>query len=164
MELQEIRQLYDYNQWANHRVLSASGALDAEALLRPMGNSFSSLRDTLAHIIGAEWIWLERWLGRFPKALLDADSFPSLRSLEDRWERVESDQDQFIQALSRERLDEDLAYINRVGERFSYPLWQQMVHVVNHSSYHRGQVTTLLRQLGAKAVSTDFLAYYDEKQ
>jgi uncharacterized damage-inducible protein DinB len=164
MELQEIRQLYDYNQWANHRVLSASGALDAEALLRPMGNSFSSLRDTLAHIIGAEWIWLERWLGRFPKALLDADSFPSLRSLEDRWERVESDQDQFIQALSRERLDEDLAYINRVGERFSYPLWQQMVHVVNHSSYHRGQVTTLMRQLGAKVVSTDFLAYYDEKQ
>ena len=91
MELEEIRQLYDYNRWANHRVLSASGALDAEALLRPMGNSFSSLRDTLAHIIGAEWIWLERWLGRFPKALLDPDIFPTLRSLEDRWERVESD-------------------------------------------------------------------------
>jgi len=164
MELEEIRQLYDYNRWANHRVLSASGALDAEALVRPMGHSFSSLRDTLAHIIGAEWIWLERWLGRFPKALLDPDTFPTLRSLEDRWERVESDQKQFIQALTRERFDQDLAYINRVGERFSYALWQQMVHVVNHSSYHRGQVTTLLRQLGAKAVSTDFLAYYDEKQ
>ena len=46
---------------------------------------------------------------------------------------------------------------------YSYPLWQQMVHVVNHSSYHRGQVTTLLRQLGTEAMSTDFLVYYDEK-
>ena len=162
MDLNHIRELYQYNRWANRRALSAAAKLDGEKFTRPMGNSFSSVRDTLAHIIGAEWIWLERWLGRFPKALLDADSFPSLRSLEDRWERVESDQKQFIQTLTRERFDQDLAYINRVGERFSYALWQQMVHVVNHSTYHRGQITTLLRQLGAEPAVTDFLAYYDE--
>ena len=101
---------------------------------------------------------------RSPKALLDAATFPTLQSLESRWKTVEHDQTQFIEALTpRRRLSEELAYINQKGQRYSYPLWQQLVHVVNHSSYHRGQITTLLRQLGAEAVSTDFLLYYDEK-
>lgn len=163
MELTDIHELYGYNCWANHRSLAAAGKLAAEAFHRPMGNSFSSLRDTLAHILGAEWIWLERWLGRFPTALLDPGDFPTVQSLESRWKTVEQDQTRFTQSLTPQRLNESLAYLNRSGQRFSYPLWQQMVHVVNHSSYHRGQVTTLLRQLGAEAVSTDCLAYYDEK-
>ena len=118
---------------------------------------------TLAHILGAEWIWVERWQGRSPRALLDAATFPTGQSLESRWEAVEHDQMQFIEALTPQRLGEELAYINQQGQRYSYPLWQQLVHVVNHSSYHRGQVTTLLRQLGAEAVSTDFLVYFDER-
>jgi uncharacterized damage-inducible protein DinB len=163
MDLDCIRELYDYNRWANQRTLAATAKLTGDAFTRAMGNSFSSVRDTLAHILGAEWIWLERWRGRFPTALLDAADFPTVRSLESRWQTVERDQADFIQALTPQRLSENLAYLNRSGQRFSYPLWQQMVHVVNHASYHRGQVTTLLRQLGAEAVSTDFLDYYDEK-
>lgn len=163
MELNDIRELYKYNHWANQRALAAASKLPGDAFVRPMGNSFSSIRDTLAHILGAEWIWLERWLGRYPKDLLDPASFPSAGSLESRWKMVEQDLSGFIQALTPQRLQEDWAYINRAGQRYSYQLWKQMVHVINHSSYHRGQVTTLLRQLGAQAVSTDFLEYYDEK-
>jgi uncharacterized damage-inducible protein DinB len=163
MELDSIRQLYDYNRWADRRILAKAGTLANEDFIRPMGNSFSSVRDTLAHILGAEWIWLERWQGRSPKALLDAAAFPKVQSLKSRWETVKHDQTQFIQALTQQRLGEELAYLNQRRQRYSYPLWQQMVHVVNHSSYHRGQVTTLLRQLGGEAVSTDFLLYYDEK-
>ena len=84
-------------------------------------------------------------------------------SLQSKWETVEHDQIQFIDGLTAQRLDEDLTYINQKGERYSYPLWQQLVHVVNNSSYHRGQITTLLRQLGAEVVTTDFLVYYDDK-
>lgn len=163
MELKNIRQLYDYNRWAGRRTLTVASTLASDDFLRPMGNSFSSVRDTLAHILGAEWIWLERWQGRSPKALLDPAAFPTAQSLESRWETVERDQLQFIEALAPQRLSEELPYINQKGQRYSYPLWQQLIHVVNHSSYHRGQVTTLLRQLGAEAVSTDFLAYFDEK-
>jgi uncharacterized damage-inducible protein DinB len=162
MELNCIRQLYGYNRWAGRLTLTAARALANDDFLRPTGNSFSSVRDTLAHILGAEWIYLERWQGRSPKALLDPATFPTLQSLESRWETLERDQMQFIEALTPQRLGEELAYINLRGQRYSYPLWQQLVHVVNHSSYHRGQVTTLLRQLGAEAVSTDFLVYYDE--
>jgi len=161
MELNNIRPLYDYNRWANQRILTVASTLASDDFIRPMGNSFSSLRDTLAHILSAEWIWLERWQGRSPRALLEAVTFPTVQSLESRWETVEHDQMQFIEALTPQRLGEELAYINQKGQRYSYPLWQQLVHVVNHSSYHRGQVITLLRQLGAEAVSTDFLEYFD---
>jgi uncharacterized damage-inducible protein DinB len=163
VDLNDIRQLFDYNRWAGHRALTAASTLATDDFLRPMGNSFSSVRDTLAHILGAEWVWLERWQGRSPEALLDPAVFPTVQSLESRWKIVEREQMQFIEALTPQRLREELAYINLRGQRYSYPLWQQLVHVVNHSSYHRGQITTLLRQLGAEAASTDFLVYFDEK-
>ena len=163
VELNIIRQLYDYNRWAGRRTLTVASRLSNDDFLRPMGNSFSSVRDTLSHILGAEWIWLERWQGHSPKALLDPATFPTVHSLESRWETLDRDQMQFIEALTPQRLREELAYINLRGQRYSYPLWQQLVHVVNHSSYHRGQITTLLRQHGAEAVSTDFLVYFDEK-
>lgn len=162
MELSDITELYAYNTWANQRTLEASAKLTIEAFLRPMGNSFSSVRDTLAHILAAEWIWLERWQGRYPTAMLDAANFPNLKSLQTRWEAVGENYQTFIQGITLRQLQQELAYINREGRRYSYPLWQQMTHVVNHSSYHRGQVTTLLRQLGAKPIDTDFLTYYDE--
>jgi len=158
-----ISELYGYTHWADQRVLAAAGKLEQEKFIRPMGNSFSSVRDTLAHILSGEWIWLERWQGRYPTELLDPADFPAGQSLVARWKTVRQDYDRFIQALTPQRLAEDLAYLNRAGQRYSYPLWQQMVHVVNHSTYHRGQITTLFRQLGAEPVDTDFLVYYDEK-
>jgi len=162
MQLDAIRELYDYNHWANQRVLSAMTPLTDDMFTRNMGNSFVSLRDTLAHILGAEWIWLERWLGRSPKALLSASDFPTLQALQRRWPAVRLDQNQYIQTLVPDRLNDDVSYTNTRGERYSYALWRQMLHVINHSSYHRGQVTTLLRQMGAEPAGTDLLVYYDQ--
>jgi len=65
--LEPLRELYDYNYWARDRQLEACSKLSEEQLLRPMGNSFPSLRDTLAHLLAAEWIWLERFRGRSPQ-------------------------------------------------------------------------------------------------
>jgi len=162
MQLDTIRELYDYNHWANQRVLSAMTPLTNDMFTRNMGNSFASLRETLAHILGAEWIWLERWLGRSPKALLSASDFPTLQALQRRWAAVRLDQNQYIQTLVPDRLNDDVSYTNTRGERYSYALWRQMLHVINHSSYHRGQVTTLLRQMGAEPAGTDLLVYYDQ--
>jgi uncharacterized damage-inducible protein DinB len=161
MQPETIRELYVYNHWANQRALDSVAPLSPEQFTRSMNNSFSSVRDTLAHILGAEWIWLERWLGRSPRELLPAADFPTVEPLRQRWATVEQDLNRFLQTLTPDHLQQSVAYINRAGEPFAYPLWQQMMHVVNHSSYHRGQVTTLLRQLGAEPLSTDFLLYYD---
>ncbi len=163
MDLDHIRELYEYTRWANQRTLSAAAKLDPEKFTRAMGNSFASVRDTLSHILSGEWIWLERWQGRFPADLLNPTDFPTVQSLETRWKAIDQDREQFMMGLTPQRLNQDLAYLNRAGLRFSYPLWQQMIHVVNHSTYHRGQVTTMLRQLGAEPAVTDFLVYYDEK-
>jgi uncharacterized damage-inducible protein DinB len=161
MQPETVRELYVYNHWANQRVLASVTPLSGEQFTRSMGNSFGSVRDTVAHILAAEWIWLERWLGRSPKALLPAADFPTAASIRERWATVEQDRDGFIQTLTAAKLQEPVAYINIRGEPYSYLLWQQMAHVVNHSTYHRGQVTTLLRQLGAEPQSTDLLLYYD---
>ncbi len=163
MDPNYIYEVYRYNRWANKRTLAAAGQLDPKEFSRPMGNSFSSVQETLVHILGAEWIWLERWLGRAPTALLNAADFPSLESLQARWNGVEQDYERFIQSLTSSHLKQPLAYLNRAGQRYEYPLWQQMVHVANHSTYYRGQVTTLLRQLGAEPAVTDFLVFYDER-
>ena len=156
-------QLYDYNRWARRRILTVASTLGSDDFIRPMGNSFSSMRDTLANILGAEWIWLERWQGRSPRALPEAETFPTGAVAGIEMGGVEHDQMLFIEALTPQRLGEELSYINQKGQRYSYPLSHQLVHVVNHSSYHRGQVITLLRQLGAETASTDFLAYFDER-
>src|SRR5215472_15235356 len=102
-----ISNLYAYNRWANQRTLSAAARLDVEKFVRPMGNSFSSVRDTLAHILGAEWIWLERWLGRSPTALLSSADFPTVESLQLRWKSLEQDYQRFIDTLAPARLSEN---------------------------------------------------------
>src|SRR5262249_54078619 len=100
MELNRISELYRYNHWADQRVLAAAGKLDAEKFMRPMGNSFSSVRDTLAHILAGEWIWLERWQGRFPTELLNPADFLTVQSLDARWTAVRQDYERFIQTLT----------------------------------------------------------------
>jgi len=158
-----IRELCDYTQWADRRVFSAAAKLNPEKVNRHLGNSFSSVRETLVHIMAAEWIWLERWKGTSPKALLPASEFATLDSLRQRWDALHAELAQYTGGVSADQLQSDLAYINTRGQQFSYPLWRQMAHVVNHSTYHRGQITTMLRQLGAEPVSTDLLVYWDEK-
>ena len=160
-----LRDLFDYNYWARDRQLEACAALTEEQFLRPMGNSFSSVRDTLAHLVAVEWVWLERWLGRSPTKLgggeYSAETFPTLGTVRERWRTVEGNMRSYLSGLQDSALERPLSYTNFKGERWTYPLWQTLVHVVNHQTYHRGQITTLLRQLGASAPVIDFLVAQD---
>lgn len=155
--------LYDYNYWARDRQLEACAALTDEQFVRPMGNSFPSVRDTLAHLVGAEWVWLERWHGRSPRALPPGSDFTTLGAIEKRWREVERDVRAYLATLTEQALLRPLEYVNLKGEPFTYPLWQTLVHVVNHQTYHRGQITTLLRQLGTVAVPIDYLDMVDAR-
>jgi uncharacterized damage-inducible protein DinB len=163
MDLVYLGELFSYNRWANERVLAAAATLDEEKFKREMGNSFSSVRDTLVHVFGGEWIWLERWKGRSPRALPTVAEVPDLATIRAKWTQVAEEQRRFLGQLQASDLEKAVCYVNSKGDTWTYPLWQQMAHVVNHSSYHRGQITTLLRQLGAKGIGTDFLRYYDER-
>lgn len=164
MHVHYMQLLYEYNSWANRRILQACEPLTPEQFTKNLGSSFPSLRDTLAHIYGAEWIWLERWNGRTPAGGLPAAAdFPDLASLRARWEERERELNAFVSALTNERLNADVETRTLDGTRYAQPLWQMMQHLVNHGSYHRGQVTAMLRQLGQKGVSTDLIRFYRER-
>jgi uncharacterized damage-inducible protein DinB len=159
---QEISKFFAYNRWANARTLEPVSRLTAEEYGRALGGSFPSVRETLAHIYAAEWIWFERWQGRSPRGLPSAQEVPNLAVLREKWKAVEERQSAFLAGLSETRMTDVVTYVNVKGETWSYPLGEMLVHLVNHSTYHRGQVATMLRQLGKTPESTDYLLFLDE--
>ena len=164
MDLADFRTLYDYNSWANRRVLEACAPLSAEQFTRQNGSSFPSVRDTLAHICGAEWIWLERWNGRVPTGGIPAATdYPDFETLKRRWTEVESDLLGYIASLGPADINRVVQFTTLAGTPFSQQLGHCLQHLANHGTYHRGQVTTMLRQLGAKPVSTDLILFYRER-
>lgn len=155
--------LYEYNGWANRRVLEAASALSKEQFNQQLGSSFSSLRDTLAHIFGVEWLWLERFQGRSPSAIPDDAGYAEIAKLKESWAVFEPTLLNFVRGLRQEDLDRVMEYKTMKFGVYSNPLWQSMMHLVNHGTYHRGQVTTMLRQLGAQAILTDLMHFYRER-
>jgi uncharacterized damage-inducible protein DinB len=155
--------LFTYNQWANRRTVGACEGLTSEQFTRALGSSFSSVRDTLAHIYGAEWIWRERFDGRSPAGLPQGTEFPDWATVNTRLEEIDAALLRYVAGLRAADLDRVVEFSTIAGKRSAGPLWSMLQHVANHSTYHRGQITTLLRQLGAKAVSTDLIAFYRER-
>lgn len=158
-----LRFLFQYNQWADRRMLDACGSLSNEQFTRNLGSSFSSVRDTAAHLYGAEYVWNERIHGRSPTALVSGAGFPDLASVRAKIEEMDAYFIDYVSKLTQQDLDRVIRYKGFTGEEFSNPLWQSLHQLTNHASYHRGQITTLLRQLGVKPVSTDLIGYYREQ-
>ena len=158
---EEIQTLYRYNAWANARILDTAEQLPCEQFLSTRGASFDSIRTTLVHTMSAQWLWLERWNGRSPAAAIEAAGFSELASIRTRWAGIERDTQVFLDGLSEARLASIVEYRNTRGERWSYPLWQQMVHQVNHATQHRSEVAVMLTQLGYSPGDLDLLHYID---
>lgn len=159
----EMATLFKYNAWADRRVLGAASALTREQFTKPMGSSFSSVRDTLTHIYGVEWLWLERFQGRSPSAIPDDPEFADVAKLKVSWSAFETRLLNFVRGLTQEDLDRVMEYKTMNFGVYSNPLWQSMQHLVNHGTYHRGQITTMMRQLGAQPILTDLMHFYREQ-
>ena len=155
----EIQGLYAYNRWVNNRFLDATAELSAEEFDRDLRSSFPSVKATLEHILEAEWIWLERWHGVSPTEVppWDTSTHAALRA---QWQLIEQDQLAYVSTLTDEQLCSVIDYRSFASQPFSQPLWQLMRHVVNHSTFHRGQLATMLRQLGYPVPVSDLVAYY----
>lgn len=156
----DLRLLVDYGYWARDRMLMAVAELSPDDYVRPMVTSFGSVRETLNHMYLAEWIWNRRWHGDSPTG---PPEYPleDLEELRQRWAENEASVRALLENLGDRDVLRIVDYRLSSGEHRSTPLWQLVVHVVNHSTYHRGQVTTLLRQLGADPPeSTDMITYF----
>jgi uncharacterized damage-inducible protein DinB len=164
MDLADIRQLFDYTEWANELAMDAADDLSDEQLQRDFGISHGSILGTLTHMAGAEWIWLERWHGRSPAkaeawSMWTADSCRDLATLYARWSEVVERRAQFISQLDEAKLAAELSFKLLSGDPSSMRLVDQMRHVANHATMHRGQVVGMIRQLGIDPPSTDLLFY-----
>ncbi len=156
-----VRSLYRYNDWANRRILDTSARLTPEQLLAGGGASFDSIRDTLLHTMGAQWLYLERWHGRSPRAMPAAADIPDLAAIRARWAVIESDTQAFLAGLDDAALARVVEYTNMQGERWTYPLWQQMIHQVNHATQHRSEAAVMLTHLGHSPGWLDLLYFVD---
>jgi len=163
MTAKDIQLLYEYDRWANMRILGAAEALSAEQFTRDLGGSFRSVRDALLHILGGEWIWLRYW--REPPltsallsdlvarrgAMFNPHDFLNAAAVRLRWVEVEKDVAEFVISLTNESLEQMLPF-----RTTQVKLAHLMQHVANHSTYHRGQVALMMRQLGTKPPATEF--------
>jgi uncharacterized damage-inducible protein DinB len=161
MNLAYLQTLLDYHYWARDIVLDAVNELPREQFLRPLESSFRSVRDSVAHIYAADWIWYTRWIGQAPTSLIAYDQFPDATSIRKVWKDLESNVRQVVDNLGEDGINKAFDYKLLSGAPDTAPFWQMLVHVVNHASYHRGQVTTLMRQLGAHPPKpTDMIAFF----
>ena len=163
MTPEEARALFDYNAWANRRSLEAAAQLSPEQFTKPLGSSFSSVRDTLMHICGAEWIWFERFHGRSHSSIPDLPAIQTLDALRGHWEPQAKALLDFVGGLTQADLDRVFEYKTINYGTYSNPLWQSLQHLANHGTYHRGQVATMIRQHGGKPTATDLMHSYRER-
>lgn len=159
MDLAEITDLLSYDEWANARIVEALRALPDAARRRRDDSAFGSVHGTLTHLIAAEWIWLERWLGRSPTAPPAWVGDASLDELRARLEAIEMARAGHVRGLTGEALARPIPYRTFNGQESVSPIGPLVRHVVNHSSYHRGQIAMRLRQLGHQPPATDYIVW-----
>jgi len=160
-KLELIRALYDYNEWANNHVLEAAFLLSDEEFSRKQGASFESVEGNLAHIAGAQIIWLERWTGGSnSKPVLEFQKLRGLPSIRETVERSHAELRSFIASLTDTRLEEVLAYHDSAGSPYERVMWQLMAHVVNHGTHHRAETAMAMGLVGKPMRELDY-SYFE---
>ena len=152
--MNEFLELFDYNAWANRTIFDAAAQLPEEQYFRDLKSSYGGIHGTLAHIVWAEQLWLHRWVGKPNPAV------PQRTDLKSVWEAVEAERGRFLADFTEDRLEETRLVKPSSGGEYVHTYRQMFRHFINHSSYHRGQIVTFLRQLGHKPPSTDLILYY----
>ena len=153
----DIRALIGYVRWANQRLLDAAARLSSEEFTRELGASFGSVRGTLVHIMYGERRWLQFWTDGTFAAAMDPAAFPDTATITASWSQLELDRQTFVDGLT----DAKLAMRVSVGDQ-SYTLGELIQHILDHSTYHRGQVASLIRQLGYAPPPTGFRFFLSE--
>ncbi len=156
------RELLKYTLWADRRLMATLQEVRSEDALREAGTSHGSLLGTVAHILGAELLWFFRWVGNPIEGIPGIDQFPDFEALKAGFEELWPQLEFFLASLSEEQLQGELTWVNSRGETHCRFLWQSVTHLANHSSYHRGQAVTLLRQLGYEPPSTDLIYFFKD--
>ena len=164
MTVKDLEGLYDYGYWANKKLLQAVSPLTPEQFTQVVAGSYGSIRNTLVHILSAEWGWLSRCGGPERGPALKPTDYPTVETVVHTWGTVEANVRAFLSKLKDEDLVRQAEYVNPRGEKRSMPLGEMMQHAANHGVHHRGQVALLLRLLGQVPGDFDLIHYYAERR
>ena len=169
MTKDDIRLLFAYDRWANDRILQAAAALTVEQFTHDLGGSFRCVRDAIVHIITGEWNWLAYWratshdsvflaeLRSRREEMFKREAFPDVAAVRSKWVEVKKEVAEFVDGLTDEALEQKFP-----AQNAQISLGHLLQHLANHSTYHRGQVALMMRQLGAEAVASDFHVFVAE--
>lgn len=156
-----IRGLYDYHRWANRRLFDVVSALPAEASTRDMGAHWSmpTLKGMLAHVYGADVIWLRRWEGASPVRIPGDADVPTLGDLRAKWDALEAEQRGFVDGLGEADLGRPVTYKTTEGAQFTVALGPLLQHVANHATHHRSELATMITLISASPPDTGINTY-----
>ena len=159
----DLPSLFEYNVWANRRMLDAVRALSAEAYSREQGGGWPSVRASLVHLAGATDAWARRLAGEDVTRLPSEAEVPALAAAEALLVGADARLGALVPALSPERLASPFSWKNLRKEEKTAPLWAVLRHVVNHGSYHRGQIASLVKRAGGTPAATDLVFWAIER-
>ena len=161
--MKNISFLIDYHIWANNKVLLELHSLTDEEWNKELGGSFPSLHLVCKHIMSADYRWLHRWKGvslaPIPEAFNAQNNSTQLAAL---WQPIMDEMKATVET-NEGALDKLLVFTTAKGDNYSMPFWQTFYQVVNHGTYHRGQITNMIRMLNRQPVGTDMLLFFAEK-
>ena len=162
MTLQDIKRLHAFNAWATNRIFDALAALPAEDFTRDMKASHASIHGTLTHMVGAEKMWLSRLAGNADKAMIKPADVPTLADVKKTWEATGFNLAKFLGTMTDRKLQETFSMTTATGQQLTQAYGDALQHMVDHSTYHRAQVVTLLRQMGHTPPSTTMIGFFRE--
>ncbi|MEK7264302.1 MAG: DinB family protein [Bacteroidota bacterium] len=163
MILAEINELFAYNIWANNRTLESVAQLSEEHYFADAKSSHGGIHGTLVHLFGAHKVWLERWQGKSDAKLIHQHEIASLDEIKKLWAELIAGTQQYFENFTEEKLTATYTITTTKGEVFIHTYTQMFQHLINHSSYHRGQIAGMVRQLGYKPLGTDLIVYHRQK-
>ncbi|MCE9600330.1 MAG: DinB family protein [Spirochaetia bacterium] len=158
--LETIRTLWKYNFWALDRFLAELDAFTEEEFLRELDKGSGSLRDKLAHICGADIVWMRRIQGEVAPQFPTITDFADRAAVAKRFRDVHVEYRTLLDSLADADLNRTYSYKNLKGMEFTTPLWQILMHVANHATYHRGQAASIIRRIKGKPPVTDMIEYF----
>lgn len=163
MRVKDLERLYDYSCWANRRLMGVVSRLTPEQFTQSVAGSYGSVRNTLVHVLSAEWGWLERCGGPARGERLNPQDYPTVDSLVQAWARVEESMRTFLAGLGDDDPGDEIVFSLAAGTKERLPLGELLQHSAIHAVHHRGQVALLLRILGHAPGNFDFLLYAGER-
>jgi uncharacterized damage-inducible protein DinB len=155
-----LRTHLDYSAWASRQLVDAAAQLSEEELMRDFGTADHNVLGTLAHVYAADRVWLHRVLGNAPGTFLDPEKDLRMEVLQQDWPAIYDGWQRWAAQLDDSSTGRRVAYKDLKGNPYQTPIWQIVLHVVNHGTHHRGQAAGFLRSMGRTPPRLDLIAYY----